>query len=185
MQHFVKNDAHAPHIAFIRKRMVLQNLRCSVQWSPKQCKFLSLIRVIDDSTEPEISQLSHTLLEKNVGRLDISMYDMRLIQCLIAMHDVSHESNCFVLADALILSIVQVMFQIAIFAKFKHHKNIVFAAKVFVQFDDKRRGKGSQIFDLVLYLFLDALGYFVDRHALYCHLETVLVLTVVDAAGST
>lgn len=141
MQHLIKNYAHAPDVAAIAELLPWEDLRGCVERSPQTREFLSLGWLFNNSAEPEVTELCDTLFEQNVCGLDIAMDDFLLKKFFVAADQVSHKGDGFCLADASVLAIlIEVAFEVAIFAELKDDVEVFSASEAIVHFNDEWRG---------------------------------------------
>jgi hypothetical protein len=110
--------------------------------------------------------------------------DAEFEKCQISLREMPHEGLSLGLAQPLILPILlEIVLEIAVLAVLQHHVDVLSRSEIIIQFDDKRRLQCSQVFYLILDLFLDVFIYLLDIDALDCHLHPRIVLPVEDGSG--
>lgn len=126
MQHLVKNDTHTPYITFIRELLISQDLRSSIERCSQKGQLLRLIGVFYDPTESKVTELSHALLEQDVGRLDVPMDDALTQQGTVPLCEMSHEGLCLSLTESFIFPILlQIVLEVPVLAVLQDHVDVL------------------------------------------------------------
>ncbi len=174
VQHLIKNDAQTPNVALVIKILAGQNLRGSVKRSAQKTKFLGFGGIFDYPTEPEIAKFSDTLLEKYIRGLDVAVDDAFLREGIIAQHEMPHEDEYLIFAEAAGFVPLEVGLEIAIVAVLEDEVEVLLVAEAVVEFDDEGRGQGLEVCDLVLYLLLDRFSNLIDADTFDGYVDSVL-----------
>lgn len=113
-QHFVKDDAYRPDIAFRSVGCSLQDLRCHVNWTA-DTGFQHLgAKVIHVLGKTKIRNFIHAVIDQNICWLEISMDYLRLDELGEATQDLSDDIECLVLFEP---SSLDDFLQVSIFTK--------------------------------------------------------------------
>ena len=95
MQHLVEDNAKTPNIALVGISLTGEDLWGSVEGSAEEAQFLCFGGVVDHSAEAEVAEFGNALFEEDVGRFDVSVYDVFFEEGGVADHEVAHEDECF------------------------------------------------------------------------------------------
>ena len=95
-------------------------------------------RILNDPAEAEIAQLSHPLLKKYIGGLNIAMDNALLRKSIISQHKMPHEDEYLILAEPICFVPLEVGFEIAVVAVLQHEVEVFLVAEAVVELYDER-----------------------------------------------
>jgi hypothetical protein len=135
MNHFVEDDAERPDVAFCCVLGFLEDLRDHVyRTAHKGFEHLRAV-VVHIFGEAEVTDFVHSVIDEDVGRFQITMYDFLLDEFLESAEQLCYNFESFFLLESLPFD---QLFEVAILAELGDYVETVFGTEDIFEFDDVR-----------------------------------------------
>ena len=120
IQHFIKDDTNTPNIIFSIISSFLETLWTHIKRSSNQFTSNLLILILNGMNKPKVSYFVLIIMNENIGRLNISMYESTCQYLSITLTNVLNYSNSF----GWLHFCIQLLLQISIITELTYNVSI-------------------------------------------------------------